>query len=259
MSRDFELLQRLEKERSRSSHLHDSAGRSVRLIKQNGAPEIVQEQTFAVTQPGAHLEPSVRNEFTKLVLRTFLSTPAVRIAMFTGVEAKEGAKWVAACTADVLSNATRGRVCLLDADLTFPTLHRVYSISNQNGLAAVLEGLCSVSSATKRAGENLWIVPAGIWPANSQMTAAIFHETIVDLLDKFEYVLISAPDYDQYAELGVIGAATEGAVLVLDARTTRRVEAQRAKAALEMAKIPILGSVLNNRSFPIPDFLYSRI
>jgi Mrp family chromosome partitioning ATPase len=259
MSRDFELLQRLEKERNRTSRFHDPVGRSVRVIKQNGTPEISTEHTFEVNQPGRYLEPSVRNEFTKLVLRTFLSTPVIRVAMFTGVEAKDGAKWVAACTADVLSDATRGRVCLLDADLASPTLHRVYSIPNHNGLAAVLDGSCPIGNATRRTGENLWVIPAGIHPANSQMVTAIFHEAIVDLLDHFEYLLISAPDYDQFAELGAIGAATEGAVLVLDAMTTRRVEAQRAKAALEMAKVPILGSVLNNRSVPVPDFLYSRM
>lgn len=259
MSRDFELLQRLEKEQSRKSHPRDTISDTVHVVKQNGSREIAEQQTPALNQPGRRLEPVARNEFTKLILRTFLSAPAVRAVMFTGVEAKEGAKWIAACTADVLANAAHGRVCLLDADLASPALHRIYSIPNQNGLATILEGSCSSDDAALHVVENLWVIPAGLKSTDMQFTAAMFHEVAVDLLDQFEYLLISAPDYDQHAELGIIGAATEGAVLVLDAMTSRRAEAQRAKAALEMAKIPILGSVLNNLSFPVPDFLYSRM
>jgi Mrp family chromosome partitioning ATPase len=257
MSRDFELLQRVEQERSRSSHSTDPFREAFRAV--DVEPGIDQEQPETATQLSAHLASPVRNELTKLVLRTFLSTPALKVVMFTGVEAGEGAKWIAACTADVLANAIRGRVCLLDADLESPTLHRYFPIPNQSGLASALWGSCSIHHATNRVDENLWIVPAGTQQVESQMTSAMFQEAVGDLLDAFDYVVISAPDCERYAEVGVIGAATEGAVLVLDAMQTRRVAAQAAKLALEAAKIRILGSVLNNRSFPIPDFLYSRL
>src|ERR1700722_19941683 len=115
MSRDFELLQRVEQERSRSSHSTDPFREAFRAV--DVEPGIDQEQPETATQLSAHLASSVRNELTKLVLRTFLSTPALKVVMFTGVEAGEGAKWIAACPADVLANAIRGRVCLLDADL----------------------------------------------------------------------------------------------------------------------------------------------
>jgi Mrp family chromosome partitioning ATPase len=259
MSRDFELLQRVEQERSRRSHSRDPISEAFRVPKQKAAPAIAQEQTTAARLLSAHLAPPVRNELTKLVFRTFLSTPALTVVMFTGVEAGEGAKWIAACTADVLANAIRGRVCLLDADLESPILHQYFSVPNENGLASALWESCSIHHATRRVGENLWIVPAGSQQGASQLTSAMFHAAVVDLLDAFDYVVISAPDCERCAEVGVIGAATAGAVLVLDEMLTRRVAAQDAKVALEAAKIRILGSVLNNRSFPIPDFLYSRL
>jgi Mrp family chromosome partitioning ATPase len=221
--------------------------------------EIAQETTVAVSPLDAIFDPVVRNEINKLVLRTFLSTPSVKVVMFTGVEAQDSAKWVASCTASILASSTQGRVCLLDADLAFPTAHSSFSIPNENGLAAVLSGALSASRATVRVSDNLWIVPAGAKTTEIPITAAMFQEVIVNLLEQFEYVIISAPDCERFAELGMVGAGTEGAVLVLDALTTRRTAAQDAKAALEMAKIRVLGSVIDNQNSSVPEAFASRI
>jgi Mrp family chromosome partitioning ATPase len=259
VSRDFELLQRIEKERGLGSYSGDSFGDPVRMPRQRTPPEIPDEKTATASLLASSLAPGVRSELSKLILATFLSTSSVKTAMFTGVEAGDGAKWIAACTAEVLSQSTSHRVCLLDADLRLPTLHRYFSVANETGLAAVLERACSVPRATKCVGENLWLLPAGMKPLNWQRLAAMFQESIVELLGSFDYLVICGPDSSQQADLAVVGAATEGAVLVLDAQSTRRVAAQQAKLALQAAKIRILGSVFNNQNFPVPDFLSSRL
>jgi Mrp family chromosome partitioning ATPase len=260
MSRDFELLQRLEQNWDSTSALRDLNNVPIHIAAPADASEIAQETTpSALPQLNAAFDPIVRNELNKLVLRTFLSTPSIKVVMFTGVEAQESAKWIASCTASILASGTRGRVCLLDADTKFPTAHKTFSISNDKGLAAVFTGLCSAGQATVRVADNLWIIPAGSLRTGAQITAAMFQDVVVNLLEQFEYVIISAPDCDRFAELGIIGAATEGAVLVLDARTTRRIVAQDAKAALEMAKIRVLGSVIDNQTSPVPDAFASHL
>lgn len=260
MSREFELLQRIEKERDLGSYSRDSFGDPVRTPRQRTPPEIPDEKTATASLLASSLAPGVRSELSKLILATFLSTSSsIKTAMFTGVEAGDGAKWIAACTADVLSQSTCHRVCLLDADLSLPTLHRYFSVANETGLAAVLERVCSIPRATKCVGENLWLLPAGMKPLNWQRIAAMFQESIVELRGSFDYLVICGPDSGHHADLAVVGAATEGAVLVLDAQSTRRVAAQQAKLALQAAKIRILGSVFNNQNFPVPEFLSSRL
>jgi Mrp family chromosome partitioning ATPase len=56
-----------------------------------------------------------------------------------------------------------------------------------------------------------------------------------------------------------LGRWTDGVVLVLEAHSTRREAARRAKENLEMADVRMLGVVLNNRTFPIPESLYRRL
>jgi len=48
-------------------------------------------------------------------------------------------------------------------------------------------------------------------------------------------------------------------VLVLEANATRRVAALSAKEALEAAGVRLLGTVLNDRTFPIPEKLYRKL
>jgi len=52
---------------------------------------------------------------------------------------------------------------------------------------------------------------------------------------------------------------TDGVVLILEADRTRRDTARRIKESLAVANAKVLGVVLNNRSYPIPEPLYSRL
>ena len=49
---------------------------------------------------------------------------------------------------------------------------------------------------------------------------------------------------------------SDGVVLVLEANSTRRVAARKAQQAVEAANVRVLGTVLNNRTFPIPEKIY---
>jgi Mrp family chromosome partitioning ATPase len=45
----------------------------------------------------------------------------------------------------------------------------------------------------------------------------------------------------------------------VQANSTRRETARKAKESLESAKVKLLGAVLNKRTFPIPEALYRKI
>jgi len=47
--------------------------------------------------------------------------------------------------------------------------------------------------------------------------------------------------------------------LVVEANLTRREVARKAKESLESANVRLLGAVLNNRTFPIPETIYRNI
>lgn len=258
MSRDFELLQRLEREWGRTSSLPDDRTPIASVASRAAALKIAQEVAPAVAHPAASLTHNARSELTKVILSTFLATPARRIVMFTGVEAGDYSKCAAACIADLLADTSHSRVCLIDADQSAPAMHTAFSLANQTGLTDLLAGTCSLDSAAIRAGENLWIIPAGSQLENETIATAAFQQVVNDVLEQCDHIVIAAPDYGSYSEIGAIGPAVEGAVLVLDAAKTRRAKAQDAKAALELARIRVLGSILNNRAYSAPEFSQLR-
>jgi Mrp family chromosome partitioning ATPase len=51
----------------------------------------------------------------------------------------------------------------------------------------------------------------------------------------------------------------EGVVLVLKANSTRRIAAQKVIQRLRAANVSLLGTVLSNRQFPVPDAIYRRL
>ena len=86
-----------------------------------------------------------------------------------------------------------------------------------------------------------------------------FQTLIDDLRKDFTYILIDAPPLNEYAEASLFGRMADGLVLVLEAHDTRRETAQKAKEMLDAGGVPVLGAVLNKRTYPIPESLYRRL
>ena len=63
----------------------------------------------------------------------------------------------------------------------------------------------------------------------------------------------------RYADAIALGQVSDGLILVLEADSTRKKAAQMAAANLRSSNVPILGAVLNKRTFPIPEKIYKRL
>jgi len=76
---------------------------------------------------------------------------------------------------------------------------------------------------------------------------------------EFGYLVIHAPALSLGEEAVLMGQLSEGLVLVLEANVTRRIAAIRARAMLETMGVPLLGTILDQRTFPVPESIYRRI
>ena len=72
-------------------------------------------------------------------------------------------------------------------------------------------------------------------------------------------MLIDVPPLNQYADAIGLGQLTDGVVLILEANSTRRESAKKVTESLRASNIPILGAVLNRRTYPIPNALYKKL
>jgi Mrp family chromosome partitioning ATPase len=252
MSRNFELLQSEiclggVPER-RTEGFADEA--------KNQAQTPVKELTAA--------ESAAREESLKLVQRLFLTPGQVAptSVLFAGVDVDTGCSSLCAVIARLLAESVSGSVCLLEGNFRTPTLPQVLGVDNHHGLADALRQEGAIRGFAKRIGpSNFWLVSSGSLVQDSLdlLNSARLKERVSELRREFDYLLIDAPSLSAYADGMVLSRLVDGVVLILEANGTRREAALQVTDSLRKSNIPVLGAVLNNRTFPIPAALYKRL
>src|SRR4051812_27695514 len=156
MSRNFELLQQLN---------GSAAGYSdvLSLPSTETAAGPVASVLPAERSSATGSEASLNLEEQKLVNRLFLEAkPSPRVVVFTGLDGGSGCTYLCSRTAELLAQKHSGKVCLLDANLRNPSLHRVFDLENGAGLAdALVEAADIRSYARQLPQEKLWLITAG--------------------------------------------------------------------------------------------------
>ena len=215
---------------------------------------------------GARLDLAflAREESLKLVQRVFLSRGVDRpqVVMFAGVDQGNGCSRTCIGIAETLAHNVSGSVCLIDANMRTPSLPRYLSVTNHRGLTHALLEEGPVRSFTKeiRPG-SLWLLSSGssCSDSSSLLKSARLGARLGELRSEFDYVLIDVPPLNQYADAIGLGQLTDGVVLILEANSTRRESAKKVTESLRASNVPILGAVLNKRTYPIPQTFYQRL
>ena len=210
------------------------------------------------------LESISREEEIKLVQRIFpvAGQRSPQIVLFSSVESDAGCASISIRTAEILAGRGDGSVCVVDANFQLPCLHHYFGTDNSKGLAeAVLGSLPIQDFLQKHPEANLWILPCGA--AGGQLRFSGVNDRLrsrmTELRGQFKYVVIHSSPLDLDSAAILLSRWTDGVVMVVEADTTRRETARRMKQDLEAANVRILGVVLNNRTFSIPEAVYRRL
>lgn len=255
MSKNYELMQQAE-------------------IGLGGAPTLTgvgigaapKKRESTITEALTAAEPVVREESLKLVQRLFLTTgqPSPKAVVFAAIDSGNGCSWLCAITAKLLAESVSnsGSVCLVEANFRAPSLACVLGMDNHHGFADSLRQEGAIKGFAKQAGrDNLWLLSSGALGNDSLslLNCDRMKERITELRSQFDYLLIDTPPLNAYSDGMIFGRLADGVVLVLEANETRREAALRVTESLRTTRIPVLGAVLNNRTFPIPEALYRRL
>jgi Mrp family chromosome partitioning ATPase len=247
MSRNFDILLREMPDPTR-------AGATV-------APNTQEAGTPKPRDPIAVID----NEIAKLVQRAFLlreDKHAATAVTFSGINRGDGCSWVCARASEALSEQVAGRVCVVDANFRSPSLHQHFRVEKGAGLADAMKNSTPIETFARPAwSSHLWFMSAGSIGSGptGALNPARLRARFSQLRAEFDYVLVDAPPIDSCSDGALLGQLTDGVVLVVGCNSTRRETARAAKESLEAAGVPILGTVLNRRTYPIPEALYRRL
>lgn len=254
MSKNFEILQRA---------FADRGVRTNPLPSSPPPPLPSPGRTFEMRPvPDAHVLS--REELIKLVHTLFLTPEkqSTKVVVFNGVESAAGCSSICAGAAEALAAHVDGPVCLVDSNLRYPSLHMCVGVENSKGLGEALESVEPIRDFVKKLPrEGLWLLPSGLLtsPATGMMNSSRMAARVAELRQEFSYILMDSPPVNFYSDAISLGQASDGVVLVLSANSTRKEAARKAKESFEIAGARLLGAVLNNRTYPIPQSIYERV
>ncbi|MFF1252987.1 polysaccharide biosynthesis tyrosine autokinase [Pseudarthrobacter sp. NPDC058329] len=147
-------------------------------------------------------------------------------------------------------------VCLIDADLRRPMIGDYLGLENAVGLSTALIKAAEVSDLLQPWGnENLYVLTSGRIPPNPSelLGSAEMKELLAELERTFDMVIIDTPPLLPVTDAAVLAQSVQGAVMVVGAQRTKRLELERSLASLEMVGARVLGIVLNRTAIKGPD------
>lgn len=208
--------------------------------------------------PALEMDQVARQELTRLTHTIFLRPGGSRIVAFAGAEPGVGCSWVTARIGELLASANAGSVCLVDANLSSPTLHHAFDVSNTRGLSEALLGSSSAKSHVQRLGGGLHLLSAGHSgeKADALLASTAFRTCMEELRTDYDFILFDTPALAYTADALAVAGRSDGLVLVVEANSTNRETALRAAKNASAAHVHVLGLVLNKRTYPVPESLY---
>jgi hypothetical protein len=226
-----------------------------------GMPELIvsSAQEAAESQVGVLPEASgwnredfAREQIRSLVQRVFLASgkQPVKQVVFSAAEPQLDVAKICEHVARALAVETHAHVAIVA---------REPGSAEMAGTRQESAGSPSIKSCGRHLTVNLWRVPQSWFRGVESGTGLHWLSCLAELRNEFEYSIIQGPAAGTSSGAALLGQLADGIILVLGAHSTRRATARKIKETLEGANCRILGTVLSERTFPIPERIYRQL
>jgi len=184
-----------------------------------------------------------------------------RAILFAAVSSGGSAMGVSAAVAETLATQTSASVCLVEADLRSPAASRSADEHDGLGLSELLLEDRPLRAAIRSVTSSLSVLPAGVRRADAQhrLTIDRLKPYVRELRAMFDYLVVSTAPAAGHQDAALLASLVDGLVLTVAAGRTRREAARRTVAHLQQSGVHVLGAVLVDRAYPIPEALYGKL
>jgi capsular exopolysaccharide synthesis family protein len=159
-----------------------------------------------------------------------------------------------------MANAVnKPKILIVDADLRRGRIQKDLGVNHPVGLSEVLTGEAKLEDALFNIDiDNLTFISCGHTPDNpSELLASQRMEDFLnDVRRRFDFVIIDTPPIISVTDSGIVGAQTDGVFMVVQAGRTQRGIIRRAEELLHQSHSNILGHILTNIEYHLPEYIY---
>jgi len=221
-------------------------------------PDASRPEVDRLREPaGWNPESFARQQIRGLVRQVFFSNAArpVRQVVCSALEPETDMRSLCRSVGEALALQTPATVAVVGA---YPRLLQDADAREDPASRSFNNASMPLRQISAHLRANLWLVP-DTENGGDPVTAGSLHSYLGEVRRQFEYSIVQAPPAGESDGAAAMGQFADGIILVLSAHHTRRAAARKIKAALEAAQVRILGAVLSDRMFPIPEAIYRRL
>ena len=205
----------------------------------------VLEKIISIRNPKSPISESYRGIRTSIEFSNL--DKEMKVINVTSSMQSEGKSTVIANLAVSFANLEK-KVLLLEGDLRNPSVHRMFNISNINGLTDILlkdKAFAECVHCTEV--KNLHVLTCGAMPPNPSeiLSSKKMKDFINELREYYDYIFIDAPPIGIVTDAGIISTYSDGCVFVVGSKQCDIEMAKIAKKRLEDVGANIIGAVLN--------------
>ncbi|MDM7948599.1 polysaccharide biosynthesis tyrosine autokinase [Hydrogenophaga sp.] len=185
---------------------------------------------------------------SQLMLRWFNGDPRRRLLAVVSQRPRDGRSFVAANLAVVFAQQGQ-RTLLIDADLRKPRIATWFHTNHTAGLTGILSGRTGLEAVQGfSALPGLRVLPAGATPPNPQELVSMpaFGQTLDQVQEHFDVVLIDTPAVDGVSDAEIIAARAGAALIVVRKHRSPLRGVSDVAGRLQDTGVAVVGTMLNH-------------
>lgn len=195
-------------------------------------------------------------------LRLIVKRRGIKNIMVASAIAREGKTTIAINIALSFATMAGRNTLLVDANLRYPEVHKIFNLDRDHGITDVLLGEMDLEEAFKKVKtNNLTIITAGRTLQNPAglLGSEKMKWVVQRLSSMFDLVVYDTHAVTISSSALMLSPLIDGTIMVVHSGKTRREIVQLACSSIRNAEGSILGVVLNNREYYIPNYIYKLI
>ena len=202
-------------------------------------------------------------EFLRLyhsLLRDREGPPGAKAFLITSATVGEGKSTVASFLAMTLASV-KMKTLLLDEDLRRPSIHRLFNLYLEDGIADVSDGALPLARAYKETAlPNLHVLTAGRLKGepSSYFETGTISQILAQAKQRFDFIVVDSAPVMPVVDSMVMAGDVSGVLLVVKAGGTHRDLVRLACENLMKVKAPLKGILLNDVKQVLPTHYGNR-
>lgn len=151
------------------------------------------------------------------------------------------------------------KVLLIDGDMRRGRVHKYLGTEWKEGLSEYLEGGATLEDVIFKLDiDNLSIIPCGQVPDQPAelLESSAMANFLKDMRKEFDFIIIDSPPIISVTDSGIIGSQADGVLMVIQAGRTQRGIVTRAMELLHQCHARVIGHVLTNIEYHLPEYIY---